>query len=305
MRCLLILASAVFCLSLLAPSGKNAALAQQKEKGNRLELIDKALPEKPPVKPKQSRKILIFAKTAGFYHESIPTGTLALTMMGEKTGAFTSITTGDEAYFEPEKLNKFDAVLMLNTTNDVFRPKNAGKGEVSQREEMLKKSLKDFVSGGKGIIGIHAATDTYHNWPDYATMMGGTFLQHPWTSNSKVSIKNLEPNNPINAAFGGNGFDIVDEIYIFRPGTALGTERRFLLALDDTKMDVSKGKRDDKFYAISWIANYGKGRNFYCSLGHNDHIYWNPPVLAHYLAGIQYALGDLEADATPTAKTAK
>ena len=78
---------------------------------------------------------------------------------------------------------------------------------------------------------------------------------------------------------------------------------RFLLALDDSKMDVAKGKRADNFYAISWVSTFGKGRTFYCSLGHQKDIYWNPMILKHYLAGIQYALGDLEADAAPTSKT--
>ena len=51
---------------------------------------------------------------------------------------------------------------------------------------------------------------------------------------------------------------------------------------------------------MSWIREYGKGRVFYTSLGHNAHIYWNAPLLQHMLAGIQYALGDLQADATPS-----
>src|SRR5262249_22760373 len=98
-------------------------------------------------------------------------------------------------------------------------------------------------------------------------------------------------------------FEITDEIYMFKPGTALPTERKILLALDETKMDVTKGKRKDDFYAISWVATYGKGRTFYCSLGHRPDIYWNPMVMTHYLAGIQYALGDLDADASPTQKS--
>ena len=59
------------------------------------------------------------------------------------------------------------------------------------------------------------------------------------------------------------------------------------------------GKRKDGDYVISWVRPYGKGRVFYCSLGHEPSSYYNPHVLRHYLAGIQFALGDLEADATP------
>ena len=99
-----------------------------------------------------------------------------------------------------------------------------------------------------------------------------------------------------------SGDEITDEIYQFRADTAQPTERKFLLSLDTSKMDVSKGKRKDGLYPVSWVSKFGKGRTFYCSLGHMESIYWNPVVLKHYLAGIQYALGDLEADALPTAK---
>ena len=70
-------------------------------------------------------------------------------------------------------------------------------------------------------------------------------------------------------------------------------------------MAGDKGNRKDGFYAISWIRNYGKGRTFYCSLGHRKEIFSNPVVLKHYLAGFQFVLGDLEADATPKAKLKK
>ena len=72
------------------------------------------------------------------------------------------------------------------------------------------------------------------------------------------------------------------------------------MSLDAEKFDVSKGERPDNDYAISWIHQYGQGRVFYTVLGHNDHIFWDPVVLKHYLAGLQYALGDLEADDSPS-----
>jgi type 1 glutamine amidotransferase len=150
---------------------------------------------------------------------------------------------------------------------------------------------------------MHSATDTYHRWGEYNKMMGGTFAGHPW--HKSVPVKNLSPGHPLNAMFGGKGFEIVDEIYQFRNDTARPSERKMLLGLDTGKMDVSAGNRKDKQYPISWISTYGKGHTFYCSLGHRDEIYYNPAVLKHYLAGIQYALGDLSADATPTSSSGK
>jgi type 1 glutamine amidotransferase len=307
MRCLslptLFVVAAFLSASLPGASGqvKNKDDAKNKEIQNK---IEKALPESAPAKPKQPRNVLVFSKTAGFRHSSIPVGIRAITLMGDKTGAYTVTATEDESALEPAKLAKFDAVFMLNTTENCFRPKTGSKSEQDAREEELKKSLVDFVSGGKGLIGVHAATDTYKSWSEYNKMIGGAFVSHPWSK--KVPVKVVDPKSPVNAAFGGKDFEIVDEIYMFRNDTALPTERRFLLTLDLDKMskeDVALGKRTNGTYPISWVGTYGKGRTFYCSLGHNDHIYWNPEILKHYLAGIQYALGDLEADATPAKST--
>jgi type 1 glutamine amidotransferase len=370
--------------------------------------IAAALPDKAPAVPKQARKILIYSKTAGFRHSSIPVGARAIAMMGEKTGAYTTLHTEDESIFTPEKLKAFDAVFMLNTTGDCLRPKGGDAKEAKALEDMYKQSLADFVASGKGLIGVHSATDTYHGWKDYNMMMGGTFDEHPW--HQKVPVKILQPDNVVNAGFNGKDFEITDEIYQFRVDTARPWDRKFLLCLDTNKMDVSAGRRflllkdaamlkelkaseeqvklinalceayrnhmveekktkdelnnlkkqldpkkgadgdvekrrieqvrlnikatqlqldgiqrgkvatrmtltttltaeqskrlADFMYPVSWISTFGKGRTFYCSLGHREEIFHNAMILKHYLAGIQYALGDLPADATPTARPA-
>jgi hypothetical protein len=297
-RCSWRIALAFLVAALVVLAGDPAAA----QKEDQIAKVKEALPDKAPAQPRQPRKILIFSKTAGFRHGSIAIGAKAIAMLGDKTGAFTAHHTEDESFFEPEKLRTFDAVFMLNTTGNCFKAKGDNSKEAAAREEMLKKSLADFVSSGKGLIGVHSATDTYHQWKEYNQMMGGTFAGHPW--HTKVPVKNLAPKHPVNAAFGGMDFEINDEIYQFRADTALPTERKFLLSLDTTRMDVSKGSRKDGQYPVSWVGTFGKGRTFYCSLGHRDEIFWNPTVLRHYLAGIQYALGDLEADATPTSKPA-
>ncbi len=280
-----------------ASAGQKVADPKQVEK------VEKALPEKAPAKPKATRNILVFSKTAGFRHSSIELGTKAIAMMGDKTGAYTVTATEDESFLEPEKLAKFDAVFMLNTTENCFRPKGGTKEEADKREELLKKSLEDFVASGKGLIGVHSATDTYKKWDAYNKMMGGAFVSHPW--HKKVPVKVVDPKSPITAVFDGKDFEIADEIYMFRDDTALAKDRKFLLVMDIEKMDEKDkagGKRKDGTYPISWINTYGKGRCFYCSLGHREEIFWNPTILQYYLAGIQYALGDLEADATPASK---
>lgn len=267
-----------------------------------VEKIKAALPQKVATPPQQPRRLLVFSKTNGFRHASIPVGVLAIKLLGEQTGAFTTVHSEDEAVFEPQSLREFDAVLMLNTTGEVFLPQQptsdpAERQAAKQREQRLQASLVEFVRSGKGLAGVHSATDTYRDWKEYNDMMGGAFVSHPW--HTEVPIRVLDPGHPLLKVFDGKGFTVVDEIYQFRNDTAKPTERRMLLSLAPDWEGLKQGSRDDDFYPISWIDRYGQGRVFYCSLGHRDEIFHNPDVLAHYLAGLQFALGDLEADAEP------
>lgn len=262
--------------------------------------IKAALPASTQVPVKKKHEVLVFTKTAGFRHGSIPSGVECMKQLGTKTGLFTVTHSEDETIFMPESLAKFDAVIMLNSTGEIFKGSSAG-------EDVLKKSLVDFVQSGHGLVGMHSAGDTYNDWKEFGDMMGSGFESHPWGSGDTVRIRNLDPSHPLTAAFKGEGLTLKDEIYKFRPGRAQPAQRRMLLALDANGTDLNKddqnkdGKPDRDFYPIAWLSTYGKGKTFYCSLGHNDEVYWNPVVVQHYLAGIQYALGELPADATPKA----
>lgn len=254
------------------------------------EKIVEALPEEPFAKPAKARKLLVFSKTAGFRHASIPTGKLALEKMGGKTGAFEAIISDDLSNFGSEKINGFDAILFLSTTQNPF----AGAAD----EAKFKENLMKFVKDGKGFVGIHAATDTFYEWPEYGQMMCGYFNGHPWTADKMVHI-DVEPGqekNPLVAMFGGQPVELREEIYQFKDPYD-SKKVRMLLRLDPSKSDKVGGmKREDNDYGVSWARKWGEGRVFYSSLGHNDEIYWNPKVLRHYLAGIQWAIGDFEAN---------
>jgi type 1 glutamine amidotransferase len=258
---------------------------------NELEKIKDAVPAKATVTPKQPRKLLVFNLCKGYVHSSIPYCAKALEVMGKKTGAFEVVCSKDMSVFKPENLNQFDAVCFNNTTCLDFN------------EPELRKSLMDFVKGGKGIIGIHAATDNFYTWPEAAEMLGGQFAGHPWNHNGTWAFKIEDPCHPINAAFGGKDFKLSDEIYRIKPPN-LRKNCHVLVSLDmtnQTNLTEAKGLRPtDKDVPVSWVRSYGKGRVFYCSFGHNHEIFWNPAVLQHYLAGIQFALGDLVVDTTPS-----
>lgn len=264
--------------------------------------ISKALEGIESAKPKQKRKLLVFSLTRGFRHGSIGTGKIALRLMGEKTGAYEAVVSDDLENFEPGKIDGFDAICFLNTTHEVFSPPKGAmekmddrrKKEAVAREVRLKKSLMDFIKSGKGFIGIHAATDTFYQWPEYGEMIGGYFDGHPWNSRSRVSVKveDGQEKHACCAHLEGKNLDFREEIYQFKAPYD-SKKVHMLLRLDPGQTDISRGKRSDKDYGVSWLKHHGKGRVFYCSLGHNNHIFKNPKVLQHYLKGVQWALGDL------------
>jgi type 1 glutamine amidotransferase len=109
-----------------------------------------------------------------------------------------------------------------------------------------------------------------------------------------------EPDHPLNQCFGGRGFWVSDEIYKIRAPYSRA-KQRILLGLDMTKSENVPG-RPDGDNPVAWIRDFGQGRVFYSALGHNHHLFWTPRVLRHYLDGIQFAIGDLSASATPSAR---
>jgi type 1 glutamine amidotransferase len=275
---------------------------------DQIDKITKALPEKATAVPTAKRKLLACTRSVGFQHGTIPTCAKMLEMMGDKTGAWETVISDDLAMFEAENLKQFDAVFFCVTTGPIFGEGDLSKrGAEGERLLRLRKNLVDFVAGGKGLGGNHGATDANYQWAEYGDMMGAYFSEHPF---GDIVVKNDDPKSPINAAFKGEGFPFRDEMYVFGPRTQAKTQpysrekMRVLLSIDmekSTKLP-NKGPRPDQDYAISWIKDYQKGRVFYCSFGHDTQIYFNPAVLQHFQDGVQFILGDLKADTTPSAK---
>jgi len=147
-------------------------------------------------------------------------------------------------------------------------------------------------------------------WPDFNKMIGGYFKFH-WVYPTPITVKIDDPSNPINAAFKGQSFNTIDETYTFNETSWSRDNVHVLTSIDYSKMsDCEKGLEDyprtDHDYGLSWIRRDGNGRVFYQALGHHESIYYNnPAMLAHILAGMQYALGDLKADDSPSAKAKK
>jgi len=274
------------CCYLFLLTGISAAISPEE-----LTRIEAAVPAKAVAVPKQPRKLLLFNLCNDYKHSSIPYFDKALQIMGQKTGAYTATISNDMSVFGPQSLGQFDAVCFNNTTKLGFS------------DPKLRESLMAFIRGGKGIIGIHAATDNFYNWPEAAEMMGGQFCGHPWGAGGTWAVKIDDPQHPLTAVFGGKGFKTKTEIYRTKLPFYSRLNQRVLLSLDmsDQATRSVKGlEPGDSDIGISWVKSYGKGRLFYCSLGHNKELTWNVTLLKHYLAGIQFALGDLSVDTTPS-----
>jgi type 1 glutamine amidotransferase len=375
-----------------------------------------ALPAKAPAKPKQARKVLVLAKAGGFVHSSIPLAARTIEEMGKKTGAWSTTITYDSADINEANLKQYDAIFLASTTGAFLDDPNDAAATAAR-----KKALLDFVRGGKGLAGIHAATDSYHQnrpnpaaapagggggrgpgggrggfgaggqvaaqlvaqgdknadqklsreefvavsdawfdkmdttksgrvaqadfpqrfaailppppapalgrtgfpvqppatqlgpdtqtgtWPEFNTMIGGFFKFH-WNDGQEITVKVDEPDHPLNAMFKGKPqLQVIDETYTFGRETYSRKNLRVLTSVDYAKMsDEDKKKeqypRDDGDYALSWIRREGKGRVFYEAFGHNEKIYAMTPILEHVLYGMQYVLGDLAVDDSPSQK---
>jgi type 1 glutamine amidotransferase len=267
-----------------------------------LRQIEAAAPDTAPAKPRKSRKVLVWGHS--WTHTPNAFAEKAIEILAAKTGAFEAVLSDDPRLLLGDRLPQFDALVMNNIhQRDPFLPEDfarrtkAGQEAARKFDQAVKESILQFVASGKGVVGIHAATAALQNWPEYGEMIGGYYAGH---IAEDVPIKLDEPLHPVNACFEGRPWEIHDEIYTFREPYSR-RKLRVLLSLDLSRMKDPE-KRPDGDYAVSWVRQYGKGRVFYTTLGHFEATYWNPLFLRHLLAGIQFALGDLPAEATPSAE---
>lgn len=268
--------------------GVFAASSDGKKNAER-ELVLAALPT--IEKPKEKHQILCFSKPYGFKHKSIPTGEVMLSAMAEKTGLFEVTFSDDLKNFEPDNIKKFDAICLNNNTH-------IQKGF---KEQALRDSLINYVKNGGGIFAIHSATDG--GWPEYVEMIGGNFDGHPWGAGGTWGISNEDPDHPIvKDVHGGKNFMIKDELYQYKEFDR--SKCRVLLTIDMKNPESlkKKGKREDNDYGVAWIKDYGKGRVFVSSLGHNKEVFYNPEILKMWVEGFRFVLGEIE---VPTASVPK
>ena len=190
-------------------------------------------------------RVLMLTATAGFRHDSIGAAREVMSAMALSSGEFAVTGTDNLSTLTPSNLANYDVLFFALTT-----------GELPLTPDQ-KSAILAFVHGGKGFMAAHSATDTLYEWPEYETLVGARFKEHPWTQTATVIVE--DTSHPTNTGLG-TSFVLMDEFYTFRDNPRPRVQ--VLLRLDA----ASVGATGD--YPLAWTSTLGTGRTYYNALGH-------------------------------------
>ncbi len=213
--------------------------------------------------------VLVFSKTTGFHHNSIPQGIAAIEALGAEHG-FAVDSTEDAARFSDAVLARYKVVVFLNTTGDVL---DAGE----------KATFERYIRSGGGFVGIHSASDTEYGWPWYGRLVGTWFASHPHIQRATVHIAN--PDHPSTKGLP-TAWERTDEWYNFRSNPRGAVQ--VLATLDEATYSGGAMGAD---HPIAWCQTIDGGRSWYTAMGHTKESYDEPLFLLHLLGGIETAAG--------------
>ncbi|MFJ8673883.1 ThuA domain-containing protein [Streptomyces sp. NPDC093589] len=222
-------------------------------------------------------RVLVFSKTAGFRHDSLPDGIAAVKDLGAQHG-FAVDATEDAGTFNDTDLARYDAVVFLSTTGDVL-------------DSAQQTAFERYISDGGGYVGVHAAADTEYDWPFYGGLAGAYFDSHPAIQPATVRVEDRA--HPASAHLGA-AWDRTDEWYNYRSNPR---ERAHVLAALDESTYTGGTMNGD--HPLAWCQEYQGGRAFYTGAGHTKESFADPAFRTHLLGGIRYATGEAQADCRP------
>ncbi|MGV3588682.1 MAG: ThuA domain-containing protein [Adhaeribacter sp.] len=214
-------------------------------------------------------RILVFSKTAGWKHSSIPNGVAALQKLGQENNIRVD-TTKNSRYFTQDSLQNYQAVIFLSTTMNVLN---------AQQQVAFER----YIQAGGGFVGVHAAADTEYEWPWYNKLVGAYFVSHPHNQTATVNV--LDKSHPATAGLPDK-WQRLDEWYNYK---SINPNIKVLANLDES---TYQGGINGEKHPIIWYHDYDGGRSFYTGLGHTEESYVDPVFLGHLLGGIKYAMGD-------------
>ena len=252
--------------------------------------------------PKKQQKILYFTRSAGFEHEAVKVkdgkpsiSDRTLTELGKRYG-FEVVCTKDGRVFDGD-LDQYDAIAFY--TSGVLTEPNKAKTPPMSPEG--KNKLLKAIADGKGFIGFHAATDSFHSKgprdqnqtevDPYIAMIGGEFIVHG--AQQEAIIRTVSPEFPGVRDFG-RVQKLKEEWY---------TLKNFAKDLHVILVEDNEGMKGDCYqrppFPATWARMHGKGRVFYTSFGHRDDIWTNARVQGIIAGGLAWAMGNVTVDVTP------
>lgn len=233
----------------------------------------------------EAENVLVVTVTKGFRHSSIPTAEAVIGSLAERHGGFSvDYARTDQEIVEKmslDNLQKYDGVIFANTTGELPLPD--------------KKGFIKWIKSGKGFVGMHSASDTFHHFQPYIKMLGGEFKTHG--KQVEVNVLNEDSKHPACDHYGPH-FKIFDEIYLLKNFDR--DQVHGLLTLHHHPNSKAPGD-----YPIAWSKHFGKGKVFYTSLGHREDVWTNADYQMHVLGGILWAIGLEKGDASPKNLSAK
>ena len=251
---------------------------------------------------KKKQKVLYFSRSAGYEHDVVKLkdgkpsiSDRILTELGKRHG-FEVVCTKDGRVFDGD-LDQYDAIAFY--TSGVLTKPNKAKTPPMSAEG--KKKLLSAIAAGKGFVGFHAATDSFHSKgprnqnqtevDPYIAMLGGEFIVHG--AQQEAIIRAASPKFPGVKQFG-KVQKIKEEWYAFK---------NFAKDLHVILIEDNEGMKGDCYqrppFPATWARTHGKGRVFYTSFGHRDDIWTNPSVQSIIAGGLAWAMGNVKVDVTP------
>jgi type 1 glutamine amidotransferase len=212
-------------------------------------------------------RVLVFSKTAGFRHDSIPAGIAAIRQLGAQNGFFVDATE-DAAAFTTQNLAQYQAVVWLSTTGDVL-------------DTTQQTAFESYVNGGGGYVGVHAAADTEYDWAWYGGCCGAYFLSHPAQQQATVVVEDRTSDSTAHLPATWSRFD---EWYNYRTNPRGSVN--VLMRLDESSYSGGTMGAD---HPITWWHDVGAGRAWYTGLGHTIESYSDPNFTRMLLGGIRVA----------------
>lgn len=219
-------------------------------------------------------RVLVFSRTKGYYHESIPSGIAAIQKLGSQNG-FEVDTTKDAGRFTAANLKQYSAIIFLSTTQDVLN-------------EEQQAAMEGYIRGGGGFVGIHAAADTEYDWPWYNKLVGAYFKSHPNNPNVRKATVNVTDKDHPSTENLPEKWERSDEWYNYKD---INPDLKVLAKLDEKSYE---GGENGDNHPIIWYHEYDGGRAFYTGGGHTKESFEDPIFMQHLLGGIEYAMGEEE-----------